>query len=113
MIMGIFDRMRQTTAGKTTEEIEQLEESNKPAAKHGDVIKGTITQIVHPKPGKKGGYGFIVSPQLPYERIFFHWSGLQQQTLRFPQLKRRMRVELQLQHDPIDGFKGIKIKVLE
>jgi cold shock CspA family protein len=102
--MGIFDRMRQTTAGKTNEEIEN---SEKPVAKVGDVITGTINNIRHE------GYGFITSPDLPFERIFFHWSGLRQDTLRFPKLKKRMRVEFQLAYDEVEGFRAIKIKVLE
>ena len=107
--MSIWTKMNEITRGKTTE---VTEESNK-TAKIGDTISGTITNIIQTKGNKKGGYGFISSPDLPYERIFFHWSGLHQQTLRFPALKRRMKVEFQLQHDDIQGFRAIKMKVIE
>jgi len=103
--MSIWDRMNKITQGNSPEEIPEL--------KHGDVVKGIITNIVQTTPNKKGGYGFISSPTLPFERIFFHWSGLQQATLRFPALKRRMDVEFQLQHDKLNGYRAIKIKVLE
>lgn len=104
--------MNELTSGKTEELEIQNKESN--VAKHGDVIKGTITNIVvgSESKDKKGGYGFISSPDLPYERIFFHWSGLRQDTLRFPDLKKRMRVEFQLQHNEHDGYRAIKISVM-
>lgn len=105
--MGIFDRMQQLTKGKVEAEAKELS-----TAKPGDIIKGTITNLVKEDKNKKGGYGFITSPDLPFERIFFHWSGLDQKTLRFPDLKKRMRVEFKLQHDEFDGYKAIKIKVL-
>ena len=108
--MSIWTKMNEITRGKTPEE---NTESSTKTAQVGDVITGTITNIVQTKGNKKGGYGFISSPDLPYERIFFHWSGLQQQTLRFPALKRRMKVEFQLQHDDINGFRAIKMKVIE
>lgn len=106
--MGIFERMQKLTKPESIKESSEI-------AKHGDTIKGTITNLVtgDESKGKKGGYGFITSPSLPFERIFFHWSGLSQQTLRFPQLRKRMRVEFQLQHDEFNGYRAIKIKVLE
>jgi cold shock CspA family protein len=107
--MSIWDRMNKVTKGISEEE----EIPTTKIAKPGDVIQGTITNIVQGNVKKKGGYGFISSPSLPYERIFFHWSGLQQQTLRFPALKKRMKVEFQLQHDDFNGFRAIKIKVIE
>lgn len=109
--MSIWDKMNDLTTGKTRKLENAVEQSK--IAKHGDIIEGVINNIVKSTDDKKGGYGFISSPQLPYERIFFHWSGLRQDTLRFPELKKRMRVEFQLQHNEQDGFRAIKIKVKE
>lgn len=110
--MSIWDRMNDLTKGKTIEEKEE-ELKSKTKAQVGDIIKGTITNIVNGNATKKGGYGFIASPELPYERIFFHWSGLKQDTLRFPELKKRMRVEFQLQYNEHDGYRAIKISVIQ
>ena len=96
--------MTAITKGETEKKEEQLKQDS--IAKVGDVITGHINNL------RKEGYGFITSESLPFERIFFHWTGLRQDTLRFPQLKKRMSVEFQLQHDDVDGYKAIKVKVL-
>jgi len=105
--MSIWDRMNKITQGNLPDTVET------PELKPGDIIKGIITNLVQTTPQKDGGYGFISSPTLPFERIFFHWSGLRQDTLRFPLLKRRMNVEFQVQHDNFNGYRAIKIKVVE
>jgi cold shock CspA family protein len=110
--MSLWKRMNEITSGKSEEE--KATEEIKDVAKPGDIIKGVITNVVMTTPKKKGGYGFITSPDLPYERIFFHWSGLSQDTLRFPALKKRMKVEFTLQIDEDNqGYRAIKIKVLD
>lgn len=103
--MSIWDKMNDLTKGKIKEQEIKEEELNK--ATVGDNLVGVINNL------RKEGYGFITSEQLPFERIYFHWTGLKQDTMRFPQLKKRMRVEFQLQHDPEKGYKAIKIKVME
>lgn len=59
------------------------------------------------------GWGFISSKDIKFTRIFFHWSSLRQDTLRFPQLKNGMKVEF----TPIElenkGWRAIKIRVLD
>lgn len=113
--MGIFERMQRITKG--TNEPETINTETK--AKVGDLIQGIITNIIYPDEvkKKKGGFGFIASTALPYERIFFHWSGLRQDTFRFPQLEKKMKVEFILEYsEPSDehegGYRAIKIKVL-
>lgn len=115
--MGIFDRMQKLTSPKRDES--ETEEVVKPA-QVGDTIQGIITNIIYPNKAKnkKGGFGFIGSTALPYERIFFHWSGLRQNTLRFPQLEKKMKVEFVLEYsEPSErhegGFRAVKIKVIE
>lgn len=65
------------------------------------------------------GYGFIISNELPFERIFFHWSSLRNSTLRFPELRRGMTVEFVARWQGIDdltkvnkGYKAIRIEVV-
>lgn len=59
------------------------------------------------------GWGFIVSKEVPFTRIFFHWTSLNQDTAHFTELKKGMLVEF----TPIDvidkGVRAIKIDVLE
>ncbi len=60
-----------------------------------------------------GGWGFISSKDIKFTRVFFHWSSLQQDTLRFDKLEKGMLVEF----TPIEvlgkGIRAIKIKVIE
>jgi len=59
------------------------------------------------------GWGFIISQEIKFTRIFFHWTSLVHDTLKFPELKRGMQVEFV----PVDkgdrGFHAIKVKVVE
>lgn len=62
---------------------------------------------------EKGGWGFISSKDIPFTRIFFHWTSLRQDTLRFQELKNGMKVEF----TPIEiegkGWRAIKICVVK
>ena len=59
------------------------------------------------------GYGFIVSRDIPYTRIFFHWTSLNQDTAHFTELTKGMEVEFTPVESPDKGTKAIKIDVLE
>lgn len=65
------------------------------------------------------GYGFVISNELPFERIFFHWSSLRNNTLRFPDLRRGMTLEFVARHQGYDdegknkGYKAIRIEVVD
>lgn len=114
--MGIFEQMRKLTKGEVINEGDEIPNIND-KAEVGDTIQGIITNIINSTDTKKGGYGFIASPALPYERIFFHWSGLRQDTLRFPELAKKMKVEFVLQYSEASdnhegGYRAVKIKVL-
>lgn len=58
------------------------------------------------------GWGFISSKDIKFTRIFFHWTSLTQDTLKFPELRNGMKVEF----TPIEvlnkGTRAIKIKVV-
>jgi cold shock CspA family protein len=50
-------------------------------------FKGKITKL------GPTGWGFINSHEIPFTRIFFHWSKLNHNTLNFKDLKIGMEVE--------------------
>lgn len=81
------------------EEIETKPDDNK--------IEGKIIHL------GSGGWGFITSESLPFTRIFFHWTMLEGDTLRYPDLKKGMRVRFtpQLRND--NSYRAIKISVIE
>ena len=69
-------------------------------------VKGKIIKV------SEGGWGFISSKDIKFTRIFFHWTSLKQDTLKFTELKNGMKVEF----TPIEvegkGFRAIKIEVI-
>jgi cold shock CspA family protein len=92
--MSIINRI----LGKQDDEPEQTKTSER--------IEGTIIKL-------DDGWGFISSHAIPYTRIFFHWSALNQDTLHFTQLKKGMEVEFEPMEFPGKGLRAIKIKVIE
>jgi cold shock CspA family protein len=74
--------------------------------KSGDVLAGKIIKL------HSNGWGFITSTDLPFTRIFFHWTGLVQNTKKFPELKVNDKVRFVLQQNQEDAWKAIKIEVL-
>lgn len=69
-----------------------------------------LGKIIKLQPEK--GYGFITSKDVPFERIFFHWTGLHNETIRFLELKEGMDVEFEVKEGP-RGMRAIKIWILE
>ena len=69
-------------------------------------ITGRIIKV------SKTGWGFISSKDIEFTRIFFHWTELQQKTLKFPQLRIGMIVEFTPQEDTIKGWRAVHIRVL-
>lgn len=59
------------------------------------------------------GWGFISSKDIKFTRIFFHWTSLKQDTLRFPDLKNGMRVEFTPVEVEGKGWRAIKIRVVK
>jgi len=70
-------------------------------------IEGKIIKL-HEK-----GWGFISSLELKFTRIFFHWSGLKQNTLGFTDLHIGMRVRFIPIQYKNQGWRAIKIEVIE
>lgn len=57
------------------------------------------------------GYGFISSKDVPFTRIFFHWTSLRPDTLKFTDLKSGMKVSFVAYEVEDKGYRAIKIKV--
>lgn len=72
--------------------------------------KKLIGKIIHLS---EQGYGFISSPDIKFTRIFFHWTGLEQGTLNFAELKKGMKVEFIAKEFDEKGWRAIKVKVIE
>ena len=58
------------------------------------------------------GWGFIISPELPFTRIFFHWTALQQNTLNFIDLRVGMKVKFFTQKYKENGVRAYKLEVI-
>ncbi len=75
--------------------------------KEAERINGKIIKV------SDEGWGFIIAQDIPFTRIFFHWTSLVHDTFKFPELRRGMHVEFV----PVDkgerGYHAIKVKVLE
>lgn len=72
-------------------------------------VRGRITKL-----DADGGWGFISSKAVPFTRIFFHWTSLVQDTLKFPSLQVGMLVDFIPQETPDGkGTRAIKVRVSE
>ena len=69
-------------------------------------IEGKIIKV------SEQGWGFITSKDIKFTRIFFHWTSLKQDTLKFQELKNGMKVEFTPLEVEGKGWRAIKIKVL-
>lgn len=60
------------------------------------------------------GWGFIISKEIPFEKIFFHWTALEQNTIRFPKLEEGMEVEFfAVEQENDKGMRAVKIRVVK
>lgn len=69
-------------------------------------VRGKIIKV------SDGGWGFISSKEIKFTRIFFHWTSLKQNTLKFQDLKNGMKVEFTPVEVEGKGYRAIKIEVL-
>ena len=60
----------------------------------------------------KTGWGFISSKEIEFTRIFFHWTALRQDTVKFPELKTGMHVEFTPVEIPGKGFRAVHVRVI-
>lgn len=69
------------------------------------LVVGKITKLGE-------GWGFISSKDIPYTRIFFHWTALRQDTLNFTELHKGMRLEFKAVKYERDGWRALNIYVV-
>ena len=69
-------------------------------------VQGRITVV------NEEGWGFIISKEIPFRRIFFHWTALENDTLTFDKIEEGMIVEFKPIQVPEKGWRAIKIKVI-
>lgn len=69
-----------------------------------------IGKIIHLS---DAGWGFITSTEIKYTRIFFHWTGLVQDTLNFSELTKGLKVEFTPLDSADKGWRAIRIKVID
>lgn len=84
------------------------EQEPEPESSGRERVRGKITKIEEDE-----GWGFISSRDVPFTRIFFHWTGLNQKTLKFPDLRKGMIVEFEPLEIEDKGFRAIRIQVVE
>lgn len=65
------------------------------------------------KVSKDEGWGFISSREIAFTRIFFHWTALVQDTLKFPELRTGMQVEFTPMEVQDKGWRAIHVRVIE
>lgn len=70
-------------------------------------VKGKIIKV------SDEGWGFISSKDIKFTRIFFHWTSLKQDTLKFQELKNGMKVEFTPVEVEGKGWRAIKIRVVK
>lgn len=85
----------------------KLNESNEPVKPQEKRITGKIIKI------SDDGWGFISSKEIKFTRIFFHWTSLKQDTIKFQELRNGMKVEFTPVEVQDKGWRAIKIKVVE
>jgi len=57
------------------------------------------------------GYGFISSREVPFTRIFFHWTALKSDSMKFTELRAGMKVSFVASEIEGKGYRAIKIQV--
>mgnify|MGYP003577622295 CR=1 FL=1 len=77
-----------------------------PAEKDEKRVLGKIIKV------SEEGWGFISSKEIKFTRIFFHWTSLKQDTLKFPELKNGMKVEFTPVEAEGKGWRAIRIRVI-
>lgn len=92
-IFGTNETMEEDKKDKVIEEREKL-------------VTGKITKLGQ-------GWGFVSSRDIPYTRIFFHWTALRQDTRNFTELTKGMFLEFKAVRYERDGWRALNIYVVD
>lgn len=85
---------------------EEIQGDNSPIKPSDKRVRGKIIKV------SDEGWGFISSKEIKFTRIFFHWTSLKQDTLKFQSLKNGTKVEFTPVEVEGKGFRAIKINVI-
>lgn len=69
-------------------------------------VQGKIIKV------SDAGWGFISSKEIKFTRIFFHWTSLKQDTVKFQELRSGMKVEFTPVEIENKGWRALMIKVI-
>jgi len=72
-----------------------------------DQIEGRIIKV------SDRGYCFLISKDIPFTRIFLHWTALKSDTLHFTELRKGMIIRFTPQETKNHGFRAIKAEVVK
>lgn len=61
----------------------------------------------------KAGWGYISTKEMPFVRIFFHWTELRQDSVQFLDLRPGMAVEFSPVQVYGRGWRAIHVRVME
>ena len=82
------------------------EGDNSPVKPDEKRVRGKIIKV------SEDGWGFISSKDIKFTRIFFHWTSLKQDTMKFQDLKNGIKVEFTPVEVEGKGWRAIKIRVV-
>lgn len=95
----LFEKLRETLG------MDETKVDAGPSGKEEKRITGKIIKV------SGDGYGFISSKEIPFKRIFFHWTSLRPDTKNFQELRSGMKVSFVAFEVEDKGWRAIKIKV--
>ena len=109
--MGIIQRILGVDSSQDNEPLDLRDNTDDKLLNQGTFIekrvRGKITRV------DTRGFGFISSLDIPYTRIFFHWSGLLQSTRNFKDLDKGLTVEFNPFLIEGKGYRALKIEVVD
>jgi len=97
----LFEKLREITG------MDESKLDASPSGKDEKRITGKIIKV------SSEGYGFISTKEIPFKRIFFHWTSLRPDTKNFQELRAGMKVSFVAFEVEDKGWRAIKIKVEE
>lgn len=95
----------QNIAENATDEMKDAIMAN--TEKNGERYVGKIVSL------NERGFGFIISKDIKFTKIFFHWTALKQNTTNFADLTKGMAVEFGIREVPERGKQAVHIEVVK
>jgi cold shock CspA family protein len=103
----LFSKIADAAKASVNFENDVMDEIKEVEKKEEKRITGKIIMV------SSKGFGFISSQDVPFTRIFFHWTSLRPDTAKFQDLRSGMKVSMVAFEVESKGWRAIKIKVEE